>query len=127
MKPLKLHKVPRIDKNQRDPIMESYQDCDSKETKETTAVDRENINGNGESPKICDFDEMQDDDGLGEKEDKNHIYDTFLREYTDEELESCEENDIHLILTLQQEKVDKVDPNFKILEEYQKRVCIFVK
>jgi len=111
LKLLKLHKIPKIDKNQRDPMMEAYQDCDYKET---ASVE------NGESQETFGADQLEVDESR-EKENSNYIYDKVLREYTNEELASCEEADVNMNLVLYSEQVKSEDPNFKILEEYKKR------
>lgn len=118
-----MHKIPEIDVHRRDPIMESYQDHDPK-TNETAAVDKEkNLNENGEPQETSDTDEIQVDDKLREEEDPNYIYDKVLRQYTDEELESCLATDIEIKVVLFTEQLESENPNFKILEEYKKRVC----
>lgn len=124
MTKLKLHKIPEIDCAQRDPVMESYQNIGSKNhnksaTDEGNEKEKNNetneISKNQDDPDKMQVDDVDDDTDLDTKE---------LPQYTTEQLvqiNKMETNNNRALLLEELRNLGK--PNFKILEEFQKRVC----
>jgi len=123
MSKLKLHKIPEIDCAQRDPVIESYQKLGSK-VHNKTAIDEDNDEeknneANEISQKQDDPDKMQVDDVDDDDSDTKE-----LPQYTVEQLSQInkmETNNSRATLIEEIRNHDK--PNFKILEEFKKRVC----
>jgi len=124
MSKLKLHKIPEIDCAQRDPVIESYQKLGSK-IHNKTAIDEDNDEekdneANEISLKQDDPDKMQVDD----VDDDTDSDTKELPQYTVEQLSQInkmETNNNRASLIEEIRNCDK--PNFKILEEFKKRVC----
>jgi len=124
MTKLKLHKIPEIDCAQRDPVIESYQNIGSKNHNKS-AIDEDNEKEkNNETNNISknqdDADKMQVDD----VDDDTDLDTKELPQYTAEQLEQIDTNKTNndrAILLEEMRNRDK--PNFKILEEFKKRVC----
>jgi len=126
MSKLKLHKIPEIDCAQRDPVIESYQKLGSK-THNKTIIDEDdekekekNNETNEISQKLDDPDKMQVDD----VDDDTDLDTKELPKYTVEQLvqiNKMETNNKRVSLIEEIRNLDK--PNFKILEEFKKRVC----
>ncbi|KAL4119341.1 hypothetical protein QTP88_012159 [Uroleucon formosanum] len=122
MTKLKLHKIPEIDCAQRDPVMESYQNIGSKNhnksaTDEGNEKEKNNetneISKNQDDPDKMQVDDVDDDTDLDTKE---------LPQYTTEQLvqiNKMETNNNRALLLEELRNLGK--PNFKILEEFQKR------
>jgi len=104
--------------------MESYLDSNIK-NKETDAVNGKNLNENKAPLETSDTDQTNDDDGFIEANKPNYIYDKVFRQYTNEELESCTQSDIQLAYVIYSEQVKNLNPNLKILEEFNKKVSTF--
>lgn len=124
MTKLKLHKIPEIDCAQRDPVIESYQNIGSKNHDKST-IDEGNekeknnetneISKNQDDPDKMQVDDVDDDTDLDTKE---------LPQYTTEQLvqmNKMETNNNRALLLEELRNLEK--PNFKILEEFKKRVC----
>lgn len=124
MTKLKLHKIPEIDCAQRDPVIESYQNIGSKNHNKS-AIDEGNekeknsetneISKNQDDPDKMQVDDVDDDTDLDTKE---------LPQYTAEQLvqiNKMETNNTRALLLEELRNLEK--PNFKILDEFKKRVC----
>lgn len=120
---MKLHKIPEIDCAQRDPVIESYQNLGSKSHNKSAVVeDNEKVKTNETneiSQKQDDPDEMQVDD----VDDDSDSDTKELPQYKTEQLvkiNSVEIEQQRITLMEHFRNLDK--PNFKILEEFKKRV-----
>lgn len=118
---LKLHKIPEIDCAQRDPVIESYQNLGSKSHNKTTSDEdneKENNETNEISQKQDDPDKMQVDDVDDDSDTKE------LPQYSTEQLAQFNIGaTINTRVILIEEIRNRDKPNFKILEEFKKRVC----
>jgi len=135
MTKLKLHKIPEIDCAQRDPVIESYQNIGSK-NHDKSAVDEDNekeknnetneISKNQDDPDKMQVDKVDDVDGIvfDGVEDDVDSDNQKLPQYTTEQLLLIKimiTNNNRATLLEEMRNFDK--PNFKILEEFKKRVC----
>jgi len=135
MTKLKLHKIPEIDCAQRDPVIESYQNIGSK-NHDKSAVDEDNekeknnetneISKNQDDPDKMQVDKVDNVDGIvfdGVDDDVDSD-NQKLPQYTTEQLLLIQimiTNNNRATLLEEMRNFDK--PNFKILEEFKKRVC----
>jgi len=135
MTKLKLHKIPEIDCAQRDPVIESYQNIGSK-NHDKSAVDEDNekeknnetneISKNQDDPDKMQVDKVDNVDGIvfDGVEDDVDSDNQKLPQYTTEQLLLIKimiTNNNRATLLEEMRNFDK--PNFKILEEFKKRVC----
>ncbi|XP_025424025.1 structural maintenance of chromosomes protein 4 isoform X2 [Sipha flava] len=120
---LKLHTIPKIDNNHRDPVTESYQNRELKDKsiKLNTldvSVDEENSKNNDKSQKTDDTEKIHDD--INQNDDDNDIDNKELPQYTDEQMESIDETALkNAKLSDTEKNIEK--PNFNVLDEYDKR------
>lgn len=127
MSKLKLHTIPKIDNNHRDPVTESYQNHELKNIsiKSNTldvSVDEDHSENNDKPQKTNDTDEINDD--INQNVDDNDIDIKELPRYTVEQLESIDETALKNF-KVSEKNIEK--PNFNVLDEYDKRVCILRK
>lgn len=123
MSKLKLHKIPEIDCAQRDPVIESYQKLGSKVHNKTVIDEYNDEEKNNEANEISqkqdDPDKMQVDDIDDDDSDTKE-----LPQYTVEQLSQINKMDTNNRRVALIEEIRNHDkPNFKILEEFKKRVC----
>lgn len=122
---LKLHKIPEIDCAQRDPVIESYQNLGSKSLDKTTS-DEDNEKENNETNEINETSQKQDDPDKMQVDvaDDSDLDTKELPQYNSEQLVQMETGQAKITrATLLEEIRDLDKPNFKILEEFKKRVC----
>lgn len=119
MSKLKLHDIPEIDVIHRDPVMESYQNRNTK-GQNTALLDE--VNDKGESEKD-DTNWIQVDENA-EKDKDSNLDSKELPIYTNEQLDEETETNITMLRNAIDESMKDLKPNMNILNEYNKRVCI---
>lgn len=125
---LKLYEIPHIDYTQRDPVIESYQNREAESKNQNVVIDqektKENFKDNTESQGTTNPNPMQIDDENNEDDAENN--DKELIQYTDEELEKMDVDEINYqnyVNVIASEHLKKEKPNLSVLEEFIKRVC----
>lgn len=119
MSKLMLHKIPKIDNIQCDPIMESYQNYES--NNQDLGKKNENENNEKNNPNKM---QVDDDDIDEENKGEIDINQTNFIKYSPEQLENLNVEVIKEEIVILNNNLNGEKPNFNILEEFQKRVCI---
>lgn len=118
MSKLKLHEIPEIDVIHRDPVMESYQ---NRNTKGQITATLDAVNDKEECEKD-DQNWIHVDENKDEDKD-NNLDSMELPIYTNEQLDEQTETNITMLRNSIDESMKDLKPNMNILNEYKKRVC----